>query len=162
MHHIDIENHEYSYQNVFLIITVGFPIFGYTIEKPFPHPSKKLTAVEVKDSAENIMSVDFHNDIHWGILTTKTASENQENMNCTYEYKSTSRNIKLENIPCHIGEMTVAVYAHEINKIAAIFDFPGERGGVSWLISATTNNELKVVALPYMSGEEGGISIYNR
>ncbi|MEG1089751.1 MAG: hypothetical protein RR184_06680 [Citrobacter sp.] len=141
-----------------LVIAGGFPIFGYTIEKPIPLSNEDLKAVVVKDDTENIMSVDFHNKIQWKILTTKAAGENQEEMNCTYEYKSTSRNIQLENMPCHIGQMTVAVYAYELNDSAVIFDFPSERGGVFWLISATTNDELKIINLPYMSGEEDGIS----
>lgn len=143
----------------FLSALCGLSLNGYSADK-----TELLTGTEVKmeffeNDSSHVYSVNFDNKAQWQ-LTAKPKDEEFSNQiyYCSLEYEFKGRKINKRDFPCNISDQGSYPYVFEVGSDAVIIDFPHERGGVAWLISISTTNEIDICTVPYMSGDEEGIT----
>lgn len=146
----------------FVIAVPSFAAVG-TNHLSGSYSGKPLNAINVDalthdENNESVLQINAPGGARWRLTMHRIHQSEPLKNDCSIEYIYQSQNAKMMHFECYISDMGDGYYGYEVDNSSIIIDFPSERGGVAWLFSLTQNNHIERSVLPYMSGDEDGIT----
>ncbi|TQI77825.1 hypothetical protein FHU10_2207 [Serratia fonticola] len=154
------------FRQIMLIGACISPIYGYATT----HPSlgKELQRLNIDEVSDDLLIVHSNskNNVQWRLVSESVKksddSDDWVSRKCFIEYQHNELKYKRSDYRCVPVDGVISIDAYEIDDKSIIVEFSSERGGVALLFSINPDEKISNTMIPYMTGDDDGISFYRK